>query len=81
MGLCTPVRTSSDRAIAMLPWLTDYNTNRPHSALGGKPPLSRIIARHASTATTSPDTADPESRFVAAGGSSLAQRQPKAARA
>ncbi len=28
-------------------WLTryrqgDYNTNRPHSALGGKPPISRI---------------------------------------
>jgi hypothetical protein len=26
----------------MRPWLHDYDTARPHSALKGKPPLSRI---------------------------------------
>jgi transposase InsO family protein len=63
-----PFETSAERAQAMLPWLTNYNTNRPHSALGGKPPLSRIIARTASVATTASDTADPEPGFVGAGG-------------
>jgi transposase InsO family protein len=26
----------------MHPWLHDYNTARPHAALGGKPPITRI---------------------------------------
>ncbi|HTU53235.1 MAG TPA: integrase core domain-containing protein, partial [Acetobacteraceae bacterium] len=30
------------RAAAMPTWLRDYNSLRPHSALGGKPPISRI---------------------------------------
>ncbi len=34
--------TSADRHTAMHPWLHDYNTARPHSALGGKPPVSRL---------------------------------------
>jgi transposase InsO family protein len=38
----TPFQTSAERTRAMYPWLHDYNTARPHSALGGKPPLSRI---------------------------------------
>jgi transposase InsO family protein len=25
------------------PWLTFYNTRRPHAALGGHPPLSRVL--------------------------------------
>jgi transposase InsO family protein len=25
-------------------WLCDYNTQRPHSALDGKPPISRLAA-------------------------------------
>ncbi len=37
-----PFQTSADRAAAMLPWITTYNHHRPHSALGGKPPISRI---------------------------------------
>ena len=37
-----PFETSDDRAAAMLPWITSYNHSRPHSALGGKPPISRI---------------------------------------
>ena len=38
----TPFTSSDQRTKAMHPWLRDYNTNRPHSALGGKPPISRI---------------------------------------
>ncbi len=35
-------QTSAERGAAMLPWITSYNHSRPHSALGGKPPISRI---------------------------------------
>jgi transposase InsO family protein len=38
----TPFNTSADRTHAMHPWLHAYNTTRPHSALKGKPPASRI---------------------------------------
>ncbi|PZW45114.1 integrase-like protein [Humitalea rosea] len=38
----TPFQTSAERARAMHPWLHVYNTAKPHSALKGKPPLSRI---------------------------------------
>ena len=37
-----PFQTSADRQYAMHPWLHDDNTARPHSALGGKPPISRL---------------------------------------
>jgi transposase InsO family protein len=37
-----PFQTSAERQTAMHPWLHDYNTARPHSALGGKPPISRL---------------------------------------
>jgi transposase InsO family protein len=37
-----PFLTSADRAAAMLPWITNYNHCRPHSALGGKTPISRL---------------------------------------
>ncbi len=37
-----PFETSADRHAAMHPWLHDYNTARPHAALGGKPPISRL---------------------------------------
>ena len=30
------------RAAALAPWLEHYNTERRHSALGGKPPISRL---------------------------------------
>jgi transposase InsO family protein len=36
-----PFQTSAEREAAMHPWLHDYNTARPHSALNGKPPISR----------------------------------------
>ncbi len=38
----SPYRTSAERAQAMPAWLCDYNSRRPHSALGGKPPISRL---------------------------------------
>ncbi len=63
-----PFHTSADRAAAMLPWLTDYNTCRPHSALAGKPPLTRLSAKTPQTVTTASDTSDPKPGFVGVAG-------------
>jgi transposase InsO family protein len=38
-------RSSTARAAALPIWLTHYNTNRPHSAIGNRPPISRISVR------------------------------------
>ena len=35
-------QTSAERTEAMRPWLHSYNRHRPHSALGGKPPFTRL---------------------------------------
>ncbi len=35
-------RSHHDRAAALPHWLHNYNTARPHSSLGGRPPISRI---------------------------------------
>jgi transposase InsO family protein len=35
--------TNTDRITALAPWLEHYNTQRRHSALGGLPPVSRLI--------------------------------------
>ncbi|MDQ3560314.1 MAG: integrase core domain-containing protein [Pseudomonadota bacterium] len=32
--------TSAERTQAMQPWITSYNHSRPHSALGGNPPIT-----------------------------------------
>lgn len=38
------VFTSNDeRTAALAPWLEHYNTQRRHSALGGRPPISRLL--------------------------------------
>ena len=34
--------TNHDRGAALAPWLQHYNTERRHSALGGRPPISRL---------------------------------------
>lgn len=34
--------TNDERAAALAPWLEEYNTRRRHSAIGGKPPISRL---------------------------------------
>jgi len=41
-------RTDSDRTRALPYWLGHYNERRPHSALGGKAPISRVrnLCRH-----------------------------------
>jgi transposase InsO family protein len=38
--------SSAQRALAMPAWLYRYNSSRPHSALGGKPPISRIAGNN-----------------------------------
>lgn len=38
----SPFNSSAQRQQAMHPWLHAYNTTRPHSALGGKPPVTRL---------------------------------------
>lgn len=35
-------RSSDHRARALTHWLSHYNTRRPHSALNGRPPISRV---------------------------------------
>jgi hypothetical protein len=35
-------RSSDDRAAALPDWLRHYNEQRPHSALGNRPPISRV---------------------------------------
>jgi transposase InsO family protein len=35
--------TNADRTNALAPWLAHYNTDRRHSALGGRPPISRLL--------------------------------------
>jgi transposase InsO family protein len=35
--------TNDDRSAALAPWLEHYNTQRRHSALGGHPPISRLL--------------------------------------
>ena len=35
--------SNAERAAALAPWLEYYNTQRRHSALGGLPPISRLL--------------------------------------
>jgi transposase InsO family protein len=37
-----PYQSSAERGQAMQPWITAYNHSRPHSALGGRPPATRL---------------------------------------
>lgn len=37
-----PFLTNAERQAALAPWLEHYNTVRRHSALGGKPPITRL---------------------------------------
>lgn len=41
-ALGTVYRSSDHRAQALSHWLAYYNERRPHSSLGGRPPLSRV---------------------------------------
>jgi hypothetical protein len=55
-------QTSAERAAALLPWLTDDNFQRPHSALGGRPPIRRVAASPGPVSFSVPES-DPESLF------------------
>ena len=37
-----PYRSNAQRTRALATWIRRYNTERPHSALGGRPPISRL---------------------------------------
>jgi transposase InsO family protein len=37
-----PFASNDSRTAALAPWLQDYNYRRRHSALGGRPPISRL---------------------------------------
>ncbi|MFI9561766.1 IS481 family transposase [Nonomuraea endophytica] len=37
-----PYTSNHERTQALDPWLQHYNTQRPHSALGGRPPITRL---------------------------------------
>jgi transposase InsO family protein len=38
-----PYRSNAQRTRALATWLRRYNNERPHSALGGRPPASRLL--------------------------------------
>lgn len=40
-----PYTSNDQRTQALKPWLEHYNTKRPHSALGGQPPITRLSPR------------------------------------
>ena len=37
-------RHSEERACALVAWLHRYNWHRPHSAVGGQPPITRVVS-------------------------------------
>ena len=43
MGYRQVFTSNDDRTAALAPWLEYYNTQRRHSALEGKPPVSRLL--------------------------------------
>jgi transposase InsO family protein len=40
-----PFTSNTERQLALAPWIEHYNTERCHSALSGKPPISRMQPR------------------------------------
>jgi transposase InsO family protein len=36
--------SNTDRTAALAPWISHYNTERAHSSLGGRTPISRLAA-------------------------------------
>jgi len=42
-----PFHDSDERAAALPDWLHTYNHHRSHTALGGQPPISRIVVSNA----------------------------------
>jgi transposase InsO family protein len=40
-----PYTSTAQRAATLPPWLQEYNNHRPHTALAGQPPISRLSPR------------------------------------
>ena len=36
--------SNDERTTALAPWLEYYNTERRHTAIGGRPPISRLLS-------------------------------------
>ena len=58
-----PFHSSAERARAMRPWINTYNHHRPHSALHGKPPVSRLAHRLGAAVTASVPESTPSPGF------------------
>jgi hypothetical protein len=63
-----PYETSAEREAAMQPWINDYNSIRPHSALGGQAPLTWLAAHRVRTLSKASVTSDTEPCFVEVAG-------------
>ncbi|MBV8092493.1 MAG: transposase [Acetobacteraceae bacterium] len=63
-----PFHSSADRAGAMQSWIAMYNHHRPHSALGGKPPVSRLAHPARAAVITSVPESFPSHPFGRGGG-------------
>ena len=62
-GYAQPFQTSAEREAAMQPWVSDYNSIRPHSALGGQSPLTWLAAYRVQMMTKASATSNTEPRF------------------
>ena len=67
-GYAQPFHSSAERAGAMRAWIDTYNHSRPHSALCGKPPISRLVHQSPGPVIASVPKSIPSQRFGRAGG-------------
>ena len=67
-----PFHSSAERAGAMRAWIDTYNHSRPHSALRGKPPISRLVHQSPGPVIASVPKSIPSQRFGRAGGARAA---------
>ena len=70
-GYAQPFANSLERARALRPWIEAYNHHRPHSALRGNPPVSRLAHQPMIASVPNPSRANASAEWA---GSSLAQR-------
>ena len=67
-GYAQPFHSSAERAGAMRSWIDTYNHHRPHSALRGKPPISRLGPQSRAAVIASVPESTPSPRFGRVGG-------------
>ena len=63
-----PFHSSAERAGAMRSWIELYNHQRPHAALRGNPPVSRLTHQLRATVIASVPESFPSHRFGRVGG-------------